>query len=96
MQDDPLERPRGCVRDRQVRNRFACRGGGYRRGYLEGSLFAYRRRRFGGLHQQVRPGGSGVVRFDGRRRPAGVYGGQRAPGRGGDPQISRHSDPDPK
>ena len=38
-------------------------------------------------------GGSGVVRFDGRRRPAGVYGGQRAPGRGGDPQISRHSDP---
>ena len=96
VQDDPLERPRGRVRDRQVRNRFARRGRGYRRGYLEGCLLAHRRRRFGGVHQQVRPGGQGFVCFDRRRRPARIHGRQGASGCGGDPQISRHSDPDPK
>ena len=88
--------PRGRVRDRQVRNRFARRGRGYRRGYLEGCLLAHRRRRFGGVHQQVRPGGQGFVCFDRRRRPARIHGRQGASGCGGDPQISRHSDPDPK
>ena len=33
------------------------------------------------------------TRFDGRRRPCWTHGRQGASGRGGDPQISRHSDP---
>ncbi len=46
------------------------------RGYAEGRLLAHRRRRLGGLHQQVRTGRQGKLRIDRRRRPARVHGGQ--------------------
>ena len=49
---------------------------------------------FGSLHQQVRAGRQGFLCLDGRRRPAGVHGGQRASGRCGHPQISRASEQD--
>lgn len=56
LQDDPVERPRRCFRDGQVRYRLESRGRSDRRSHFERSLLAHRRRRFGGLHQQVRPG----------------------------------------
>ena len=55
----------------------------------ERSLLAHRRRRFGGLHQQVRPGRQGELRLDGRRCTARIHRRQGAAGCGGHPQISR-------
>ena len=50
---------------------------------------AHRRRRFGGVHQQVRPGRQGELRLDGRRCTARIHRRQGAAGCGGHPQISR-------
>ena len=60
-----------------------------RRSHFERSLLAHRRRRFGGLHQQVRPGRQGELRLYGRRRTARIHRRQGAAGCGGHPQISR-------
>ena len=89
LQDDPVERPRRCFRDGQVRYRLESRGRSDRRSHFERSLLAHRRRRFGGLHQQVRPGRQGELRLYGRRRTARIHRRQGAAGCGGHPQISR-------
>ena len=89
LQDDPLERSGGRLRDRQVRNRLEGGGPGHRRGHEEGRLLAHRRRRLGGLHQQVRPGRPGILHLDRRRRPARVHRIRHAARRGGDPGIGR-------
>ena len=65
------------------------RGRSDRRSHFERSLLAHRRRRFGGLHQQVQPGRQGELRFDGRRCTARIHRRQGAAGSGGHPQISR-------
>ena len=64
------------------------RGRSDRRSHFERSLLAHRRRRFGGLHQQVRPGRQGELRLYGRRRTARIHRRQGAAGCGGHPQIS--------
>lgn len=89
LQNDPVERPRRCFRDGQVRYRLESRGRSDRRSHFERSLLAHRRRRFGGLHQQVQPGRQGELRFDGRRCTARIHRRQGAAGSGGHPQISR-------
>ena len=91
LQDHPLERPRGRVRDRQVRNRLQGGGPGHRRGYEERRLLAHRRRRLGSLHQQVRPGRPGVVHLDGRRRAARIHRIRRPAGRCGHPRLTGHT-----
>ena len=73
LQDHSVERPRGCLRNRQVRNGFEGGGARHRRGYQEGRLLAHRRRRLGCLHQQVRSGRPGFLHLDGRRRAARVH-----------------------
>ena len=55
----------------------------------KGAFSLDRRRRFGGLHQQVRPGRQGELRLDGRRCTARIHRRQGAAGCGGHPQISR-------
>ena len=89
LQDDPLERSGGRLRDRQVRHRFEGGGAGHRRSHEEGRLLAHRRRRFGGLHQQVRTGRPGVVHFDGRRRAARIHRVRRPARCGGHPRLIR-------
>ena len=84
-----LERSGGRLRDRQVRHRFEGGGAGHRRSHEEGRLLAHRRRRFGGLHQQVRTGRPGVVHFDGRRRAARIHRVRRPARCGGHPRLIR-------
>ena len=69
-QNDPLERAGRSLRDRQVRHRFPCGSRSHRRGNRQGRLFPYRRRRLGGMHQQVRHGRQGILRLDWRWCPA--------------------------
>ena len=80
-QDHSVERPCRRIRVRQVRRRIARDRRSDRQGDGRGRFLAYRRRRLGGMHQQVRHGRSGILHLDRRRRAARSHRGQGTSGR---------------
>ncbi len=86
-EDHPVERPRGSVRVRQVRERHPrhCRRNS--RSYRQGCLLAHRRRRQRGRNQQVRPRRQSVLQLHRRRRTARIYRRQGVAGRGRNKEI---------
>ena len=80
-QDHSVERPCRRIRVRQVRRRIARDRRSDRQGDGRGRFLAHRRRRLGGMHQQVRHGRSGILHLDRRRRAARSHRGQGTSGR---------------
>ena len=76
-----VERPCRRIRVRQVRRRIARDRRSDRQGDGRGRFLAHRRRRLGGMHQQVRHGRSGILHLDRRRRAARSHRGQGTSGR---------------